>query len=81
MFTAKFSVQPVDQGWAVRVGPDVLVRFPTKQQALLDANFRIEAIRREGGDAAMVEEPPAAGAESGPAQPASSLASWRSRSR
>jgi hypothetical protein len=51
MFSAKFTVQRVDQGWAVRVGPDVLVRFPTRDQALLDVNFRIRAIKAAGGEA------------------------------
>ncbi len=51
MLTAKFTVQRVDQGWAVRVGPDVLGRFPTRDQALLDVNFRIRAIEAAGGEA------------------------------
>ncbi len=60
MITAKFSVQALDRGWAVRVGPDVLVRYPTKAKALLNANWRASAIRRLGGRASVVEEPPAA---------------------
>ncbi len=51
MFSAKFTVQRVDHGWAVRVGPDVLVQFPTRSQALLDVNFRIRAIEAAGGEA------------------------------
>ena len=51
MFSAKFTVQRVEQGWAVRVGPDVLVRFPTCSEALHDVNFRIRAIEAAGGEA------------------------------
>ncbi len=61
MFSATISVHPVDQGWAVRVGPDVLVRYPTKGQAILNADWRATAIRRLGGHAVVVEEPAAAG--------------------
>ncbi len=57
--TAKFSVHPVDRGWAIRVGPDVLVRYPTKDQAILNADWRATAIRRFGGQAVVVEEPTA----------------------
>ena len=46
MMTAKFSVQPVDKGWAVSVGPDVLMRFPTRRQAVLEAEVRATAVRR-----------------------------------
>ncbi len=60
MITAKFSVQSVDQGWAVRIGPDVLVLSPTKSEALLAADRRASAIRRQGGRAVVVEEPPSA---------------------
>jgi hypothetical protein len=60
MLTAKFTVHPVDRGWAVRIGPDVLVRYPTKDQAILNADWRATAIRRFGGYAIVVEEPPAA---------------------
>jgi hypothetical protein len=60
MITAKFSVQAVDKGWAVRIGPDVLVRSPTKGQALLQADSRAAAIRSLGGRAIVVEETQAA---------------------
>ncbi len=69
MLTAKFSVQPIDRGWAVRVGPDVLVKYPTKDQAILSAARRATAIRKLGGQAVVVEEPPAA-EENGPVPPA-----------
>ncbi len=59
MITAKFSVQPVDGGWAVRIGPDVLVLSPSKSEALLAADWRANAIRRQGGRAVVVEEAPA----------------------
>jgi hypothetical protein len=68
MLTAKFSVQPVDRGWAVRVGPDVLVRYPTKDQAILNADWRATAIRKLGGHAIVVEEPRSA-EETGPLAP------------
>ena len=57
MITATISVQPVDKGWALRIGPDVLVRYPTKAQALLNAQWRAKAIRKFGGRAVVVEEP------------------------
>ena len=60
MITAKFTVQPVDQGWAVTVGPDVLVRFPTRDQAMLDVNFRVRAIEQSGGEARVEVTPPTA---------------------
>ena len=60
MITAKFSVHPVDKGWVVRIGPDVLGSFRTKGQALLWADWRAAALRREGGQAIVVEEPRAA---------------------
>lgn len=60
MLIAKFSVQPVDRGWAVRVGPDVLVRFSTKDEAISEAVLRMQAIRRAGGAALVIEEPEAA---------------------
>ncbi len=60
MITAKFSVQQVDKGWAVRIGPDVLVRSSTRGQALLQADWRAAAIRRLGGRAIVVEETPPA---------------------
>ena len=60
MITAKFSVQPIDRGWAVSIGPDVLVRSPTKDQAMLQADRRAAAIRQLGGQAIVVEEPPGA---------------------
>ena len=60
MMMAKFSVQPLDNGWIVRVGPDVLVRHPTRSQAILDADVRATAIRRLGGRAVVVEEGQAA---------------------
>jgi hypothetical protein len=60
MITAKFTVQPVDQGWAVTVGPDVLVRFPTRDQAMLDVNFRVKAIEQAGGEARVEVTPSAA---------------------
>ncbi len=60
MLTAKFSVHPIDKGWVVRVGPDVLVVYPTKDQAILNADWRATAIRRFGGCAIVVEEPAAA---------------------
>ena len=60
MLTAKFSVQPVDKGWVVRVGPDILVVYPTKDQAILNADWRATAIRRFGGCAIVVEESVAA---------------------
>ena len=44
----------------VRVGPDVLVRYPTRDQAILNADWRATAIRRFGGYAVVVEEPIAA---------------------
>ena len=68
MLTAKFSVQPTDRGWAVRIGPDVLVKYPTKDQAILSAAHRATAIRKLGGQAMVVEEPLAA-EESGPMVP------------
>ena len=64
MITATISVEPVDKGWVLRVGPDVLVRYPTKAQALLNAQWRAKAIRQSGGRAVVVEEPPGA-AETG----------------
>jgi hypothetical protein len=60
MLTAKFSVHPVDRGWVVRIGPDVLVRYPTKDQAILNADWRASVVRRFGGYAVVVEEPAAA---------------------
>jgi hypothetical protein len=60
MITAKFSVQPVGRGWAVRIGPDVLVLSPTKSKALLEADLRAAIIRRHGGRAIVVEEHAAA---------------------
>jgi hypothetical protein len=60
MFTAKFSVHPVDRGWVVRIGPDVLVRFPNREQAILNADWRATVIRRFGGFAEVIEEPAAA---------------------
>jgi hypothetical protein len=60
MLTAKFSVHPVDKGWVVRMGPDVLVMYPTKNQAILNADWRATAIRRLGGCAVVVEEQRAA---------------------
>lgn len=60
MFIATLSVQKVDRGWAVRVGPDVLVRYPTKGQALLSADWHATAIQQLGGRAVVLDEPPAA---------------------
>ena len=74
MITAKFSVHAVDKGWAVRVGPDVLVRYPTKAKALLNANWRASAIRRLGGQASVVEEPPAVGETSAKAMSSEEVA-------
>ncbi len=68
MLTAKFSVEPTDRGWAVRVGPDVLVKYPTKDQAIISAARRATAIRKLGGRAEVVEEPHAA-EETGPMTP------------
>ena len=60
MITAKFSVHPVDKGWVVRIGPDVLGTFRTKGQALLWADYRAAVLRLEGGQATVVQEPQAA---------------------
>lgn len=60
MITAKFSVQPVDKGWAVRIGSDVLVLSATKGEALFEADVRAAAIRRQGGRAVVEVEAPAA---------------------
>jgi hypothetical protein len=69
MLVVKLSIQPVDQGWAVRIGPDVLVRFPTKEQAILNADRRAEAIRGQGGHAVVMEEPPGAMETGAPGAP------------
>jgi hypothetical protein len=60
MISAKFTVQPVDRGWAVSVGPDILVRFATRDEAMLDVNFRVQAIEQCGGEARVEVTPPAA---------------------
>ena len=54
------SVDPVDQRRAVRVGSDVLVRIRTKDEAVLEAAWRAQAIRRLGGSVPVVEKPLAA---------------------
>ncbi len=56
MITAKFSIQPISNGWAVRVESDVLIRFPTRRQAMLEADARATTIRQLGGRAIVVEE-------------------------
>ena len=60
MISAKFTVQPIERGWAANFGPDVVVRFPTRRQAMLDVNVRVKAIEQSGGEARVEVTPPAA---------------------
>lgn len=65
MISVRIAVEPIDSGFAVRIGPDVLDSFATESEAMKAADDRAAYVRQTGGEA-MVVVRSAAGRESGP---------------